>query len=163
MVVLTTWRLLSYSVGPLGITGGSSGNPLAATISVSIIVSEKALTDTLTARYGNGSGCERRNGHRLLIQASDTISAHETAMPNGPRNIIVDGQRHNLTTSTECGHELWAAQNGTFRCEECRHILPRFIYQCSGCGVLACQRCRRKSSLMWSLKATSWRGRVLWQ
>ncbi|TKX22672.1 ubiquitin-protein transferase-like protein 3 [Elsinoe australis] len=48
-----------------------------------------------------------------------------------------------LRANHDCYHEKWRFINGSHDCEECGHTLPRYIFECRGCRMRACWRCRR--------------------
>ena len=48
-----------------------------------------------------------------------------------------------LRENHECNHERWRYVQGAHRCEECFHNLPKYIFVCQQCQVMACWRCRR--------------------
>lgn len=58
------------------------------------------------------------------------------------REILVQRERENLIQNHECGHDRWRSRGGRFRCEECRKVMPEFIYECRQCRIVACRRCR---------------------
>ena len=49
----------------------------------------------------------------------------------------------NLRERHNCVHENWRYTPGPHQCEECYHNLPRYIFECRQCRILACSRCRR--------------------
>lgn len=45
---------------------------------------------------------------------------------------------------TGCAHKHhWPKVNGRHQCSACSRILPMYIFQCGGCGVMACNDCRK--------------------
>ncbi|MCJ1467594.1 hypothetical protein MMC07_006219 [Pseudocyphellaria aurata] len=46
--------------------------------------------------------------------------------------------------STSCSHKsFWPKVQGRHKCSVCSRILPMYIFQCDGCGVRACNDCRK--------------------
>lgn len=48
-----------------------------------------------------------------------------------------------LRTHHACTHNKWHFRKGRHQCEECRHTLKEYIFECRQCSLQACNRCRR--------------------
>ncbi|PVH84534.1 hypothetical protein DL98DRAFT_485129 [Cadophora sp. DSE1049] len=89
--------------------------------------------------------CEQWDEHRLYARA-EVVIARQPAHINQPleqrqarfANVVQD-----LLDRHECDHESWRWVGGPHECEECRHDLPDYIFQCRQCHIQACNRCRR--------------------
>lgn len=47
-------------------------------------------------------------------------------------------------TQTVCTHQFqWPKVQGRHRCSACSQMLPMYIFRCDGCGVMACNDCRK--------------------
>ncbi|KAF2224738.1 hypothetical protein BDZ85DRAFT_214339 [Elsinoe ampelina] len=66
------------------------------------------------------------------------IAAAEAAREQAVRRIA-----EQLRGNHDCEHEHWRYIRGQHDCEECGHTLPEYIFQCRGCRMHACWRCRR--------------------
>ncbi|CZR48791.1 uncharacterized protein FPRO_03888 [Fusarium proliferatum ET1] len=58
------------------------------------------------------------------------------------RQARIEQERLNLIQNHECTHRTWNYRGGRHRCEECRDVLPHYIFECPQCHVMACRRCR---------------------
>ncbi|KXS96476.1 hypothetical protein AC578_6324 [Pseudocercospora eumusae] len=48
-----------------------------------------------------------------------------------------------LRVNHACRHDKWQWVRGPHQCEECRHVLRQYIFECRQCHLQACNRCRR--------------------
>ncbi|EME82676.1 uncharacterized protein MYCFIDRAFT_203357 [Pseudocercospora fijiensis CIRAD86] len=48
-----------------------------------------------------------------------------------------------LRENHACTHDKWRWVRGPHQCEECRHVLRQYIFECRHCYLQACNRCRR--------------------
>lgn len=59
------------------------------------------------------------------------------------RNNRIARAIEHLRTNHACAHVQWRYRKGRHQCEECRHVLKEFIFECRQCSLQACNRCRR--------------------
>lgn len=55
---------------------------------------------------------------------------------------IAEAMQH-LRDNHECDHDKWRFVKGRNSCEECRHVLREYIFECKQCHLRKCNRCRR--------------------
>lgn len=60
--------------------------------------------------------------------------------PGSPENI--NQIMNDLRETQFCTHERWRYIDGPHQCEECFYMLPRYVFECRHCRILACWRCR---------------------
>ncbi|KAG8630647.1 hypothetical protein KVT40_002266 [Elsinoe batatas] len=99
--------------------------------------------------------CPQWHEENLLARANQVFdrgnrdARHENADPIAvagvaqARNHAVRRLAEQLRVNHDCEHENWRYIRGEHNCEECRHTLPQYIFQCRGCRMHACWRCRR--------------------
>ncbi|CAK1357497.1 unnamed protein product [Cercospora beticola] len=56
--------------------------------------------------------------------------------------LIAEAMAH-LRNNHACTHDNWKYRKGRHQCEECRHVLREYIFECRQCSLQACNRCRR--------------------
>jgi hypothetical protein len=49
-----------------------------------------------------------------------------------------------VPAACNCDHQSWQYIRGSHQCEECRHELPSYIFECRQCNIRSWNRCRRK-------------------
>jgi len=86
--------------------------------------------------------CPQWNEDRLLSRATQIVDRQPRA-PGPPPIEQIAAQVLNLRTRHNCSHDSWRYVRGRHQCEECRHLLPSYIFECNQCRILACNRCRR--------------------
>ncbi|KAH7407616.1 IBR domain-containing protein [Cadophora sp. MPI-SDFR-AT-0126] len=89
--------------------------------------------------------CEQCDEHRLYARA-EVVVARQPALVNQPpeqRQTRLATVLRDLRDRHECDHGSWRWVRGPHECEECRHDLPDYIFQCRQCHIQACNRCRR--------------------
>lgn len=62
--------------------------------------------------------------------------------PNPGQAVIIRQIMDDLRENHVCTHKKWNFIPGPHQCEECFHMLPRFIFECRQCYIRACWRCR---------------------
>ncbi|EEA18499.1 IBR finger domain protein [Talaromyces marneffei ATCC 18224] len=77
-----------------------------------------------------------------LGQADEEPHAGAEVSPT-PRDILVARTIQELRENHECEHGKWRYVHGRHQCEECSHVLPKYIFECRQCRLRACNRCRR--------------------
>ncbi|KAL1601525.1 hypothetical protein SLS60_006440 [Paraconiothyrium brasiliense] len=72
----------------------------------------------------------------------------EAAVPRGwDYNEPVPDEAHDLTFARiECGHN-WSYRNTGNSCSVCNYTMPYFHFNCSTCGIIACDYCRSNWTL----------------
>ncbi|OTB02472.1 hypothetical protein M426DRAFT_62150 [Hypoxylon sp. CI-4A] len=85
--------------------------------------------------------CEHWDEH-LLFERAVEIDARNGAHAQAPQEQRVQRVMDNLRINHECEHERWTGRKGPRRCEECRKVMPVFIYECRQCQIMACRFCR---------------------
>ncbi|KAL2207063.1 hypothetical protein CC79DRAFT_1383107 [Sarocladium strictum] len=87
--------------------------------------------------------CSQWDENRLLARA-ETIVARDGMIAANTRahQDAIDAVRQNIVENHNCNHGRWAKRNGRQRCEECRYMLPEYIFECLQCNLRACWRCR---------------------
>lgn len=88
--------------------------------------------------------CPQWNEERLYSRAHVIVNRDPNAqfLDDHRRAALLERARRNLVEHHECTHPSWASRSGSHRCEQCRDVLPIFIYECRRCRILACRRCR---------------------
>lgn len=88
--------------------------------------------------------CAQWDEERLVDRANDIVDrdADRREIEAHQRAALVELARNNLVENHDCQVHSWKSRRGSFRCEECHHFLPEFIYECRNCRILACRRCR---------------------
>lgn len=59
------------------------------------------------------------------------------------RARLVREAMEDLRENHECAHTKWKYRRGGGKCQTCFHNLPNYLFRCTGCQILACNRCRR--------------------
>lgn len=83
--------------------------------------------------------CAAWDERTLLAQAQEIPARNEAGAPapGAVENIVAQ-----LRVQQECDHEDdWGRIEGEHNCDECGEHMPRFILQCPGCNMRACQGC----------------------
>ncbi|KAF5535507.1 IBR finger domain-containing protein [Fusarium mexicanum] len=88
--------------------------------------------------------CPHWEERRLMRRVNDIVNRDDNAgqMNARARQARVEQERLNLIQNHECTHRTWTYRGGRHRCEECRDVLPHYIFECPQCHVMACRRCR---------------------
>ncbi|KAK4101968.1 hypothetical protein N658DRAFT_495906 [Parathielavia hyrcaniae] len=88
--------------------------------------------------------CEQWNEARLLARVNDILGRDGNArrLNDAERANRLERERQNLVQNHECAHTAWRSRGGSHQCEECYDVLPRYIYECVQCRIMACRRCR---------------------
>lgn len=88
--------------------------------------------------------CRQWDDDRLVTRAQDIVARGVGArrLDEVQRAALVERERQNLLQNHECTHGSWGYRSGGHRCEECRHTLPNYIYECRQCHIMVCRRCR---------------------
>ncbi|KAH9223443.1 hypothetical protein DL95DRAFT_420154 [Leptodontidium sp. 2 PMI_412] len=89
--------------------------------------------------------CAQWDEHRLYARA-EVVVARQPAIHHQPaeqRRARVAAIAQDLLERHECDHGSWRWVRGPHECEECRHDLPEYIFECRRCHIRACNRCRR--------------------
>ncbi|KAK3345570.1 hypothetical protein B0H65DRAFT_425427, partial [Neurospora tetraspora] len=88
--------------------------------------------------------CEFYSEEALMAQANRHVNRDAGAgqLPGPVRQQRVAAAAQHLLENHECAHARWTGRGGRFQCEECYDWLPRYIYECRQCRLLACRRCR---------------------
>ncbi|KAH7303901.1 hypothetical protein B0I35DRAFT_517051 [Stachybotrys elegans] len=91
-----------------------------------------------------GCQCAQFREERLLARADHIVDRDPEAadLTGGQRAQRRLQEMLNLRLNHACVHLDWEYRAGAHRCEECRFLLPRFIFQCTQCRIRACFRCR---------------------
>ncbi|OIW24684.1 hypothetical protein CONLIGDRAFT_102739 [Coniochaeta ligniaria NRRL 30616] len=89
--------------------------------------------------------CPFWDEERLLDRTNVVVNRAAAMRPNagGDGTAAVERVRRNLVRNAGCRHRDWTFRRGSHQCEECLDVLPVFIFECDGCGLFACGRCRR--------------------
>lgn len=87
--------------------------------------------------------CAQWDEDRLMARANQVIGRDNHPVAGLVRELQVNQAAANLRERHNCTHENWRYVSGSHRCEECYYVLPRYIFECRQCQILACQRCRR--------------------
>ncbi|KAJ3496296.1 hypothetical protein NLG97_g2761 [Lecanicillium saksenae] len=84
--------------------------------------------------------CEQWDEDRLVERAELLVNR---GMFGGRNNADAVGraQRH-IRRNHQCNHLNWEYRAGAARCDECRDHLSKFLFECTGCHIMACHRCR---------------------
>ncbi|ETW86427.1 hypothetical protein HETIRDRAFT_41331, partial [Heterobasidion irregulare TC 32-1] len=56
---------------------------------------------------------------------------------------LVREAMEDLRENHECAHTKWKYRHGGGKCQTCFHNLPLYLFRCTGCQILSCNRCRR--------------------
>lgn len=56
---------------------------------------------------------------------------------------IVQQRRERIARNHACQHTEWTSKRGTFTCQHCSDIMPKYIHQCRRCDLEVCERCKR--------------------
>lgn len=59
------------------------------------------------------------------------------------RDLRIAEAIQHLGDNHACDHDRWLWVKGRHICEECRHVLKEYIFECKQCHLQACNRCRR--------------------
>ncbi|PVH70490.1 hypothetical protein DL98DRAFT_135935 [Cadophora sp. DSE1049] len=85
--------------------------------------------------------CATWDENRLLARANVVAARRPVADP--PRQAArVQDAVQNLRQRHLCDHQSWQYVRGPHQCEECRHQLPSYIFECRQCNIQACNRCK---------------------
>ncbi len=88
--------------------------------------------------------CDQWNEERLLTRANAIVDRDVGArqLDDGRRATQLERERQNLIENHQCRHLDWRSRGGSHQCEECYDVLPRYIFECLQCRLMACRRCR---------------------
>ncbi|CAF3335890.1 unnamed protein product [Rotaria socialis] len=93
--------------------------------------------------------CPQWDESRLVTEArirSARIPAHQMRQTNnrGQADEHVQRMVDRLRANYECRHtNQWEYRAGGGRCDECSDYLRQYLFRCSQCHLMACNRCRR--------------------
>ncbi|KZT10448.1 uncharacterized protein LAESUDRAFT_721807 [Laetiporus sulphureus 93-53] len=106
-----------------------------------------ASTSSTAAKATNRptSGIADRESTKLRKQPPTQLATLSTMKKTDAtrRETLVRVWMDRLRVDHDCHHEGWKYRRGGGRCESCHHDLPFYLFQCNGCAMLACNRCRR--------------------
>ncbi|KAF2721384.1 hypothetical protein K431DRAFT_213455, partial [Polychaeton citri CBS 116435] len=98
--------------------------------------------------------CEQWAEGRLTARAIEVIDrdpnrriwpstqpARETYDTNQQRRQLLARTVEHLRENHVCSHRRWSFVQGRHRCEECQHVLNKYIFDCAQCHLRACNRC----------------------
>ncbi|KAI8917229.1 hypothetical protein DFJ77DRAFT_338660 [Powellomyces hirtus] len=80
---------------------------------------------------------------RIVNQAEQHVMAELPHIPAAVRARRIRAEVAHLRAHHECEHSGWKYQRMSGQCQECTHHLDQYLFRCSGCHMLACNRCRR--------------------
>ncbi|XMA13408.1 hypothetical protein WAI453_006199 [Rhynchosporium graminicola] len=88
--------------------------------------------------------CAQWDEHRLYAR-TEVVVARRAAVHQPPeqQEARFAAVMQDLVERHECDHNSWRWVRGPHECEECRHDLPDYIFECQQCHIQACNRCRR--------------------
>jgi len=88
--------------------------------------------------------CDQWNEVRLYARAAAIVNRDAGAPRLGARRRerLVQQEMQNQRRNHACEDHDWTFRRGAHRCEECRCRLPEFIFECRGCRIMVCRRCR---------------------
>ncbi|KAI5123513.1 hypothetical protein M0805_006673 [Coniferiporia weirii] len=88
--------------------------------------------------------CPQWDEGRLVAAAEQRVQRMpENAGGNGGNFVdLVNREVANLRTNHECAHQNFSFRRGGGRCEGCHHNLPAYLFSCTGCRLLLCNRCK---------------------
>ncbi|KDQ60386.1 hypothetical protein JAAARDRAFT_604869 [Jaapia argillacea MUCL 33604] len=70
-------------------------------------------------------------------------STSQFLSPTAERTRRVREMMERLRHDHDCTHERWYYRSGGGPCQSCHHHLRLYLFRCSKCQMLACNRCRR--------------------
>ncbi|CAK3745156.1 Hypothetical predicted protein [Lecanosticta acicola] len=90
----------------------------------------------------------------VLVEPATDEQTDPVIAPSGGKPVLASpglDERHNLIAEAienlrethNCTHDKWRFVRGRHTCEECRHVLREYIFECRQCQLQACNRCRR--------------------
>ncbi|KAK7725334.1 hypothetical protein SLS63_008198 [Diaporthe eres] len=56
---------------------------------------------------------------------------------------IVQQRRERIVRNHACEHADWTSKRGVFTCHRCSEVMPKYIWECTGCDLEVCHRCKR--------------------
>lgn len=71
------------------------------------------------------------------------VTADPPTRADVERNDRIAEAVEHLRTHHACTHDKWRYRKGRHQCEQCRHVLKEYIFECRQCSLQACNRCRR--------------------
>lgn len=94
---------------------------------------------------------QARSQARLDVSPRSPSAAPRAPVASGSQNQARSTQRDSLVrqwmdrlrVDHDCQHDKWKYRHGGGLCEMCSCRLPRYLFRCNGCEMLACNRCRR--------------------
>ncbi|KAI3323796.1 hypothetical protein HD806DRAFT_495616 [Xylariaceae sp. AK1471] len=98
---------------------------------------ERRLLDRAAEIYDRGRNPRDENLDVAGVNPEPVAARRHTARQAGIGRIV-----ENLRVNHECNHQQWRHLRGARRCEECRDMMPLFIYECEQCNIAACRRCK---------------------
>ncbi|KAH7356784.1 IBR finger domain protein [Rhexocercosporidium sp. MPI-PUGE-AT-0058] len=92
--------------------------------------------------------CAQWDEHRLYARAEIVVArqpAVQQHLQQAPEQRLARFAAvvQDLLDRHGCDHGSWRWVRGPHECEECRHDLPDYIFECRQCHIRACNRCRR--------------------
>jgi hypothetical protein len=87
--------------------------------------------------------CAQWNEDRLIARANQVVARQPVRVDPPQQAARIAAVVQNLRDRHNCDHQSWQYIRGSHQCEECRHELPSYIFECRQCNIQACNRCRR--------------------
>jgi hypothetical protein len=87
--------------------------------------------------------CAQWHEDRLLARAEQVVARQPVRADAPLQQARIAAAIQNLRDRHNCNHESWRYVGGRHQCEECRYMLPSYIFECQQCSLRACNRCRR--------------------
>jgi hypothetical protein len=87
--------------------------------------------------------CAQWNEDRLIARANQVVARQPVRVDPPQQAARTAAVVQNLRDRHNCDHQSWQYIRGSHQCEECRHELPSYIFECRQCNIQACNRCRR--------------------
>lgn len=87
--------------------------------------------------------CAQWDENRLETRAQGIVGRRPAAANPVVHARQVRQVQQDLRVRHQCQHQSWEYVSGSHRCEECYQTLPRYIFECRQCHIMACNRCRR--------------------
>lgn len=87
---------------------------------------------------------EQPTPKRSRLSSSESTPTEPDVTPDfAPRALRIAEAVEHLRVNHACLHAKWRWTRGKHQCEECRHVLKDYIFECRQCKLQACNRCRR--------------------
>ncbi|PMD25267.1 hypothetical protein NA56DRAFT_668526 [Hyaloscypha hepaticicola] len=86
--------------------------------------------------------CAQWNEDRLIARANQVVARQPVRVDPPQQAGRIAAVVQNLRDRHNSDHQSWQYIRGSHQCEECRHELPSYIFECRQCNIQACNRCR---------------------